>query len=162
MVQTALPKRRRNQLPLKLSKVHKTAARTQFAALCFRKRKSELQICLITSRTSKRWILPKGWPMHNQTPAEAAATEAWEEAGLTGKAYDVCLGVYSYTKQRKRGSLPVLALVYPVKVRNVHSTWPEAHQRRRKWMTPQQAAKKVQEPALKQIVAHFTPDLVKR
>lgn len=162
MVQTALPKRRRNQLPLKLPKVRKTTARTQFAALCYRKRKSELQICIITSRTSKRWILPKGWPMHNQTPAEAAATEAWEEAGLTGKAYDVCLGVYSYTKQRKKGDLPVLALVYPVKVRNVHSTWPEAHQRKRKWVTPAEAAKRLQEPALKRIVANFTPALVKR
>lgn len=162
MVQTALPTRRRNQLPLKLRKVQKTAARTQFAALCYRKRKSELQICLVTSRTSKRWIIPKGWPMHNQTPAEAAATEAWEEAGLSGKCYDVCLGVYSYTKQHKEGALTILTLVYPMKVNNVHSTWPEAHQRKRQWMTPRKAARKLKEPALKQIVANFSPALVKR
>ncbi len=99
--------------------------------------------------------------MHNQTPAEAAATEAWEEAGLTGKPFDVCLGVYSYVKVRGSGSLPVLALVYPVRVTNVHSTWPEAQQRKRRWMSPTKAAKKLREPALKQIVANFTPALVK-
>lgn len=155
------PKRRRNQIPLKLSKVAKTTVRTQFAALCYRIRNDEVQICLITSRRTKRWILPKGWPMDNQTPAEAAATEAWEEAGLTGKPYDICLGVYNYTKIKTNGSLPILTLVYPVKVRNVHSTWPEAHERKRRWMTPAKAAKKVKEPALKQIVANFTPALVK-
>ena len=162
MAQSAPMTRRRNQLPLKLRKVGKAQARTQFAALCYRVRKSEVQICLITSRESKRWILPKGWPMHNQTPAEAAATEAWEEAGLTGKPYDVCLGVYTYTKQRKTDALAVVTLVYPVRVQNVHSDWPEAHERTRRWMTPQKAAKKLKEPALKQIVSNFSPALVKR
>lgn len=154
--------RKRTQLPLQLSRVEKTQMRTQFAALCYRVRNEEVQVCLITSRETKRWILPKGWPMHNQTPAQAAATEAWEEAGLTGKAYDICLGVYSYMKKRETDTIPVLTLVYPVKVRNVHSEWPEAHERKRRWMTPAKAAKKVKEPALKQIIAHFTPALVAR
>ena len=161
MALNARPKRRRNQIPLKLKKVAKTQARTQFAALCYRVRNDEVQICLITSRRTKRWILPKGWPMHNQTPAEAAATEAWEEAGLTGKPYDVCLGVFNYSKSRNGSRLPVLAMVYPVLVKNVHSSWPEANQRKRRWMTPKKAARKLEEPALKEIVANFTPALVK-
>lgn len=160
MTPLARPKRRRNQIPLNLKKVAKTQARVQFAALCYRIRNNEVQICLITSRRTKRWILPKGWPMHNQTPAEAAATEAWEEAGLTGKPFDICLGVYSYTKVRGKNILPILVLVYPMRIKNVHTDWPEAHQRKRRWMTPAKAAKKLQQPALKEIVANFSPALV--
>jgi len=161
MEKSKAKRRKRTQLPLKLKQVQKAQVRTQFAALCYRIRKDELQVCLITSRETKRWIIPKGWPMHNQTPAKAAATEAWEEAGLTGKAYDTCLGVYTYIKRRKSGDLPVVTLVYPVKVRNVHSSWPEADERKRRWMTPAKAAKKVKEPALKRIIADFSPSKVK-
>lgn len=100
--------------------------------------------------------------MHKQTPAQAAATEAWEEAGLTGKAYDVCLGVYTYQKIHKSKTFPVITLVYPVKVNNVHSDWPEAHERRRRWVSLKKAAAKVQEPELKQIIAGFSPAAVKR
>ena len=149
------------QLPLRLRRVGKTEPRSQFAALCYRVVHNEVQVCLITSRRTKRWILPKGWPMHKQTPAEAAATEAWEEAGLTGKAQDTCLGVYSYTKTRGKRTLPILVLVYPVHVQNVHSDWPEAHQRKRRWFTPAKAARKLDEPALRHIVAGFSPMLLR-
>jgi len=157
MTKAPVKKRKPRQLPLQLKRVAKTQTRTQFAALCYRMRKNKVEICLVTSRRTKRWILPKGWPMHGQTPAKAAATEAWEVAGLTGKARDKCLGVYSYIKRRKPEDLTVIALVYPLEVRNVHSDWPEAHQRKRRWMSPKKAAKKLQEPALKRIVADFTP-----
>ncbi|MBB5720962.1 8-oxo-dGTP pyrophosphatase MutT (NUDIX family) [Loktanella ponticola] len=100
--------------------------------------------------------------MHKQTPAQAAATEAWEEAGLTGKAYDRCLGVYTYQKTIGTEVLPVITLVYPVKITAVHSDWPEAHQRRRKWVSLSKAASKVKEPELKRIIASFTPAMVKR
>ncbi len=95
--------------------------------------------------------------MHKQTPAEAAATEAFEEAGLTGEATDQCLGVYSYSKPHKVGNAPIVTLVYPLHVKNVHSKWPEKHQRRRKWFSQQKAAKKLSEPELKRIVATFKP-----
>ena len=150
------------QLPLKLRRFGKTEVRTQFAALCYRVRKDKVQVCIITSRRTKRWILPKGWPMHKQTPAQAAATEAWEEAGLTGKAYDTCLGVYTYQKVKKKQTIPVITLVYPMRVTNVHSDWPEAHQRRRRWVSLKKAAAKVTEPELKRIIASFTPAMVKR
>ena len=150
------------QLPLKLRRWGKMEVRTQFAALCFRLRNDNVEICIITSRRTGRWILPKGWPMHKQTPAQAAATEAWEEAGLTGKAYDTCLGVYTYQKYRKKQSFPVITLVYPMKITNVHSDWPEAHERRRRWVSPAKAADKINEPELKRIIASFTPALITR
>lgn len=100
--------------------------------------------------------------MHKQTPAAAAATEAWEEAGLTGDAFNICLGVYSYRKPVKRQPVPIVALVYPVLVRNAHSDWPEKSQRRRKWFTQEKAARKLTEPALRRIVAGFDPATLTR
>lgn len=146
------------QLPIKLRTGGKTDVRTQFAALCYRYVSDELQFCLITSRGTGRWIPPKGWPMHKQTPAEAAATEAWEEAGLTGFAHDVCIGVFSYVKPfSKKQKLPVLALVYPFEVTNVHSDWPEKFERKRKWFNRETAARKVTEPELRAIILGFDP-----
>lgn len=148
------------QLPLRLraagKAARKTNVRAQFAALCWRVKNDKLQICIITSRTRKRWIIPKGWPMHKQTPADAAATEAYEEAGVTGEAQDICLGVYSYMKPQLNNAT-IITMVYPVHVTHVHSKWPEKHQRRRKWLSPEKAARKLTEPALRQIVATFKP-----
>lgn len=143
--------------PLRLRGVGKTGVRTQFAALCFRVKKDEVQICLITSRGTGRWILPKGWPMDGETPAAAAATEAYEEAGLRGDPFDTCLGVYSYQKPDVVGPIPVVALVYPLRVRNVLTEWPEKGQRKRKWFPVKKAAKKLEEPALRHIVQTFDP-----
>ena len=157
-----MSKRPAKQLPLKLRTGGKTDARAQFAALCWRIKNDNVQVCLITSRTSKRWIIPKGWPMHKQTPAQAAATEAYEEAGLKGEVVDLCLGVYSYTKPAKVANAPIITLVYPLQVTHVHSKWPEGHERRRKWFPQKKAAKKLDEPALRKIVASFDPRMFTR
>jgi len=145
------------QLPLKLRRGTKTDVRAQFAALCWRMKNDQLQICLITSRTRQRWIIPKGWPMHKATPAQAAATEAYEEAGLRGEVQDICLGVYTHAKPGKVGNAPIVTLVYPLHVTHVHSKWPEKDERRRKWFSQKMAAKKLSEPALREIVAGIHP-----
>ncbi len=150
------------QLPLKLRTGRKTDVRAQFAALCWRVKNDEVQVCLVTSRTRKRWIVPKGWPMHKQTPANAAATEAFEEAGLSGEALDICLGVFTHSKPQKVGNAPIITLVYPVHVTHVHSDWPEKHERRRKWFSLSKAARKLSEPELKRIVASFKPQNIGR
>ncbi len=153
------PTRTKNgQLPLKLRAGGKTDVRTQFAALCYRYDDGKLRVCLVTSRRSKRWILPKGWPMHKETPADAAATEAWEEAGLTGRAIDRCLGVYAYVKTMSKSLAPVIVMVYPLEVQGEHAKWPERKQRKRKWLSPKKAAKRLAEPELRRIVAQFDPD----
>lgn len=145
------------QLPLRLRVGGKTDVRSQFAALCYRVKEGKVEICLVTTRRTGRWILPRGWPMHKQTPAEAAAAEAWEEAGVTGKPIDRCLGVYSYVKPLPEAAAPVLVMVYPVRITKVHARWPERKQRRRKWLSPKQAAKRLAEPELRRIVAAFDP-----
>ncbi len=146
------------QLPIALERAHKRDVRSQFAALPFRKKGGKVQVLLITSRGSGRWILPKGWPMLGKTPAEGAAQEAWEEAGVIGKLYDQCLGLYSYQKTdaRKR-KLPCLVMVYPIKVRKLAMKYPEAGQRRRKWFSLKKAASLVAEPELAQMIRTFDP-----
>ncbi len=148
---------RRGQLPIRLRTGGKTDVRTQFAALCYRYKDGKLQVCLITSRRSKRWILPKGWPIHKETPASAAATEAWEEAGLTGRPIDHCLGVFAYVKTMSKKLAPVIVMVYPLEVTCEHDKWPERKQRKRKWISPKKAAKRLAEPELRRIVAQFDP-----
>ncbi len=149
------------QLPIRIAARRKSDVRTQFAALCYRMGAPGLEVCLVTSRGTGRWILPKGWPMDGQTPAAAAATEAWEEAGLTGQAFDRCLGVYSYVKPLDRTRTACVAMVFPVLVREVHDDWPERAQRKRKWFDRDRAAAKLDEPELRHIVQAFDPrDLI--
>ncbi|MCJ7871817.1 NUDIX hydrolase [Phaeobacter sp. J2-8] len=148
----------KSQLPLAIRPHQKEEIRAQFAALCFRIVNNRTQVLLITSRGRKRWIIPKGWPSHGVTPAQGAAIEAWEEAGVMGRAYNQCVGVYSYMKLSARsGDLPCVAMVYPIRVKRMHDNFPEAGQRRMKWMPPASAAALVSEPELKHILLHFDP-----
>ncbi|WP_281983759.1 NUDIX hydrolase [Thalassorhabdomicrobium marinisediminis] len=136
----------------------KTDLRTQFAALCYRIKHDKVQICLVTSRRSGRWIVPKGWPMDGETPADAAATEAFEEAGVRGKVHPRPAGVFSYNKTRAADALPCLAVVYPLKVKKVLDDWPEAAERQRKWLPRKKAAALVSDPELAAIILNFRPD----
>ncbi|MEM6478349.1 MAG: NUDIX hydrolase [Pseudomonadota bacterium] len=152
-----------HQLPLSISASAKRESRSQFAALPYRIVDDGIQVLLVTSRRTRRWILPKGWPEDGMTPAECAAKEAWEEAGAIGVGYDICLGVYSFEKFVKGApDLPVIGLVFPFKVKKVKQSYPEANQRRRKWFTPKKAAAAVHAPELKRILKTFDPKLLKR
>ncbi|MEM9636975.1 MAG: NUDIX hydrolase [Pseudomonadota bacterium] len=146
------------QLPISLSGAGKRDVRTQFAALCYRLRKGKLQVLMITSRGSKRWIVPKGWPMDGRTPAASAVQEAWEEAGVRGQSDGRCLGIFSYSKEAEDlGALPCLAMVYAVQVETLADDYPEAGQRERKWMSRKKAARLVDEPELARILRDFDP-----
>ena len=152
---------RMKQAPLRMEAANKRDVRSQFAALCYRVRNKETQVLLVTSRQSKRWIIPKGWPMEGETPAQTAATEAFEEAGVEGKTYNICLGLYSYTKfMEDEDNLPCAVSVFPVKVKKVLKTYPEAKERRRKWFSVKKAAARVREPELRKILKHFDPALL--
>ena len=146
------------QLPLKFRASSKNDVRSQFAALCYRVTADKPEILMITSRGTGRWIIPKGWPEAGMTPANAALKEAWEEAGVTGKATDQCLGLFSYSKEMEPGvNYPCVAMVYPVKVKSLSKTYPEQGERRRKWMSQKKAAQRVSEPELARILRDFDP-----
>lgn len=149
------------QAPLRIGSAAKTEARTQFGALCFRRTKTKKpahEILLVSSRDTGRWILPKGWPVNGETPAGAAAMEAWEEAGVRGHVYPDCIGHFSYPKWiDEEMSLPVIVAVFAIEVLRVDDDFPEAGQRKRKWLSPKKAARRVAEPDLRHILTGFDP-----
>ena len=125
--------------------------RVQYAALPYRwAAGGEAEILLITSRRSRRWIIPKGWPMPDRPPHRAAALEALEEAGVTGEIGAEPLGSYCYRKRLKDGSKIVCEVeVFPLRVTGQLARWPEEGQRMVKWFSPARAGKLVQQPMLK-------------
>lgn len=146
------------QRPISLPGAEKTALRTQFGALGYRIQRDKVQVLLVTSRTSKRWILPKGWPVNGATPIEAAMREAYEEAGVEGKVTGNCIGIYSHTKSlRKNEDLPFVVAIYPMKVARMLLDYPERSQRKRKWFSLKRAAAVVDHPELRQIIKDFDP-----
>ena len=150
----------RKQYAFESGKKGSGAMRTQFGALCYRMSQGKPQVLLITSRTTRRWIIPKGWPIKGLAPEKAAAQEAWEEAGVRGKVKDLCAGVYGYTKIGEKpgeADLPCMVAVFPLKVKSLASVFPERKERKRRWFTPKQASKRVQEAELREILANFDP-----
>jgi 8-oxo-dGTP pyrophosphatase MutT (NUDIX family) len=131
----------------------------QVAALCWRRSAKGLRVLLITSRDTGRWVIPKGWPMRNRSDAEAAAREAYEEAGLRGEVSPRSLGIYTYQKALgSRQSIPVVVRVFPLEAREMLRTYPETGQRRVKWFPPDKAAQRVAEPDLAALIRGFSPD----
>ena len=131
-------------------------ARTQFAALCWREHAGALQVLLVTSRDTGRWIVPKGWPMSGRSAFEAAAREAWEEAGVEGAIATDPMGEYDYRKALKSGAeLPVRVELFPLRVAREADAFPEAAQRRRRWFVPHKAARRVAEPGLGALILRF-------
>lgn len=131
----------------------------QCAALCYRvSAKGGVKILLITSRGIARWVLPKGWHEPDVAPHEAAAAEAWEEAGVRGRISAKCLGEYEYDKWRPDAPpIPCRVAVFPMEVIRLEQEYPEKGQRRRKWVSPSKAAKLVLEPELARILKDFRP-----
>ena len=132
--------------------------RLQYAGLCYRIANDKVQVLLVTSRGTQRWIPPKGWPEPTLKPHETALLEAYEEAGVVGKAQKKPIGTYGYNKLLDNGkSVPCLGVVYPIKVKNLETRFPEAGQRRRKWFSRKKAAKRVDEKELARILKNFDP-----
>lgn len=146
------------QLPLHFGNAPKRTVRTQFAALCYRIKSEKVQVLLVTTRRTRRWILPKGWPIDGLTPQKSAAQEAWEEAGVTGRPDARPLGLYSFSKVLdEQETLPCVAMVYSVRVKSLATDFPEKGQRKRKWFSRKQAALRVGEPELARILRDFDP-----
>ena len=84
---------------------------TQYAALAWRPCASGgIEVLLITSRETRRWVIPKGWPIKDLRPHQTAAREAWEEAGIEGRTGARKIGVFDYDKRLSSGALqPVLS-----------------------------------------------------
>jgi 8-oxo-dGTP pyrophosphatase MutT (NUDIX family) len=117
--------------------------REQVAALPWRKSKSGIDVLLVTSRGTGRWVLPKGWiEAGDEEPAEAAAREALEEAGVIGEMTKTGLGFYVYDKvtDGAPSSFRVRVRVYPLEVHHQLKRFKEAGERILEWFSGYEAA----------------------
>lgn len=127
----------------------------QSAVIAYRVRKQSLQIVLVTSRDTQRWVLPKGHIETGLTARDSAAQEAYEEAGIEGTVARISIGTYQYTKVEQKGGGLRRVEVFPMEVSRIRRNWPEKTLRRRKWMTIDDAVSAVAERKLKRLLTQF-------
>ncbi len=135
----------------------------KFGAIPYRHVDGEIVFLLITARRTGKWIFPKGGPVAGLTPAESAAEEAYEEAGVRGRIGAAPVGHYRTFKARsgkarsskartdkthQAGETPVLVEMYPLEVTEQFDDWPEKGERKRHWAAHAEARRLLSEPGL--------------
>lgn len=115
-----------------------------------------LFVLLITSRQTKRWVVPKGNLMIGKMSHEAAAIEAEEEAGVRGLVSPLPLGHFRYDKIYADGRSALAEVeLFPLAVNEVRKTWLEMDQRKRRWFAIGEAADAVDEAELGELIRRF-------
>lgn len=139
------------------------ASTVQYAALPWRRSGGTLEILLITSLKTHRWIVPKGWPMAGKSPQDAAAQEAMEEAGITGNVAKAALGSFQYNKLRKNGETVSLKVdVFPMEVAHQRRMWADKNRREKQWFSIEEALARVAEPGLRRLITKFAGNGARR
>ncbi len=141
-------------VPQKRQPVRAKRTSLQTAALPWRVRAGGgVEVLLVTSRDSQQWLPPKGWPMPGKTLAEAAAQEAFEEAGVEGWIDPSPLGSFDHIKNNYMlGPREMTVVVHPLAVTKVLTNWPERFQRQRKWFSLAKAADAVTSDTLRSLI----------
>lgn len=126
--------------------------------LCVRQGPDGPEVLLVKTLDTGRWIIPKGWPMQGRTYAEAAAQEAWEEAGARGRVSPEEIGRLSGTKRLKTGiEVPSEIVVFRMDDTTLADTYPEAGRRRRRMLPAAQAAARADMPDLSDLIRRLFP-----
>ena len=87
---------------------------------------------------------------------EAAAQEAFEEAGVRGDIAGEPLGMFRYLKRLKGDKTQLCAVdVFPLQVTEILDVWPERDERDREWVMPEEASRRVDEPELTALIEAF-------
>jgi 8-oxo-dGTP pyrophosphatase MutT (NUDIX family) len=122
----------------------------QAAVIAYRVLNGKVQVLLMTSRDTGRWIIPKGNIDGGTTPAQAAEKEAYEEAGVKGTiASSIPLGIYTYFKKLGSGKTHAAAVeVYLLRVKEQLKKWPEKGERKLSWLSTKQAVELIEEPGV--------------
>jgi 8-oxo-dGTP pyrophosphatase MutT (NUDIX family) len=116
-----------------------------------------LEVLLVTSRETGRWVIPKGWPCKHMTDQDSAAREAKEEAGVHGRMVSDSIGAFHYMKREPAGLRRICVDVFAMLVDREMKRWPEQNERRREWFPLQLAALKVREPKLRKLLSEVGP-----
>jgi 8-oxo-dGTP pyrophosphatase MutT (NUDIX family) len=111
------------------------------------------RVCLVTASSGRRWIIPKGTLESSQTGPECAAVEAWEEAGIRGRAASRPLTKYAATKCGR----PSTIAVYRLKVHRIERNWPERELRLRRWVSVAKAIEALDVPEIREVLRAWKP-----
>ncbi|MEM0990802.1 MAG: NUDIX domain-containing protein [Pseudomonadota bacterium] len=114
-----------------------------------------VRIAIVTSRRTRRWVFPKGSIDAGMTAPEAAAQEAFEEAGVIGRISTDPIGAYRVAKIRPPLIWTVEVTLYPLVVDEVLDVWIEADQRERRFVTLDEAAELQADPDMLALASHF-------
>ncbi len=129
----------------------------QIGALPLRsKDDAEVEILLVTTRTTRRWSIPKGWPIKGLKAFQVAGQEALEEAGISGRVKPKSSGRYLYWKRLDGYFALCKVKVYEMRVEQEHDRWPEETERRRGWFALLDAADLVEEPGLRKLLREWS------
>jgi 8-oxo-dGTP pyrophosphatase MutT (NUDIX family) len=135
----------------------------QYAALPWRHADGRVEILLVTTRNTRRWIVPKGGPLAGRTPSESAAQEAFEEAGVLGKVEADAFGTFRYNKRRKSGEVIACKVqVFAMEVERQRRSWAEKAMRETCWCTPEEAVARVSDVGLRRLIAKFAKSSARR
>ena len=103
--------------------------REQAGVIPFRRKKGNIEVCLIRNKGRKKWKIPKGFVDPGETAEQAALKEAWEEAGLKGRLSGGSIGLYGYEKW----GFELTVSVYLMEVTDADDDWEESRFRERSW-----------------------------
>jgi 8-oxo-dGTP pyrophosphatase MutT (NUDIX family) len=106
------------------------------------------QLCIVTSRSGKRWVVPKGCLEPGKTAAEIALQEAWEEAGLVGALQPEPIGTYLYEK----AGFTCHVTVFLMSVTEMADRWPEQDFRQRTWLNLTSALQRIHDAGLRELI----------
>ncbi len=124
-------------------------------------RDGRIEVLLLTSRGTGRWVVPKGWPMRKRTPAGTAEREAYEEAGVKGWLWSgKALGSYRYFKDDADFTGEILVRLFVLVVEAQKKIWPEKGERRVRWYALREAASLVKERDLGKPLLRDMPRLL--
>jgi len=126
----------------------------QYGAIAVRLgRQNRIEVLLLTSRGTGRWVIPKGWRMRSRTPAGTARREAYEEAGVKGRLWSRrSIGSYLYSKADEKFTGEILVRVFVLVVDEQAKDWPEIRERRTRWFPVERAAALVKERELAKLL----------
>ncbi len=119
----------------------------QVAAVCYRIRGAEIEFLLVRTRGNRRWTFPKGSAEPGLTHAQAAALEAFEEAGVHGRIEEASFASYVRRKTGASGKSAaskkqtVIAHLCEVTRREA----PQEFDRHPTWFSPEKAKRCLRE-----------------
>ena len=132
---------------LRLSRLRQLRECEQVAAVCYRIRGISIEFLLVQTRGSGRWTFPKGNAEPGMTHAQAAALEAFEEAGVHGRIQEASFAQYVARKRilnsSARSAEMLMVNAHLCEVLRLGK--PKEDKRNRTWFSVEDAREQLQE-----------------